>query len=195
MNQYAGYTGDQTFGDAIRKAYIYDMMTDGNAMTVQLINSWFDAEGNFVAFPNIFRTYLIFHAEATTDMITHILSGTAPEPGTYNMEPLYKDREMRPTMTAVHKIQQLWHLVYTALAESKLPTVYLKQAIDVGVDVNSDGSIHKPNHPFEAYDRVNYTVLGTNIVELDRASYYIHPDTTSTPVSYTHLTLPTNREV
>ena len=182
MNQYAGYTGDQTFGDAIRKAYIYDMMTDGNAMTVQLINSWFDAEGNFVAFPNIFRTYLIFHAEATTDMITHILSGTAPEPGTYNMEPLYKDREMRPTMTAVHKIQQLWHLVYTALAESKLPTVYLKQAIDVGVDVNSDGSIHKPNHPFEAYDRVNYTVLGTNIVELDRASYYIHPDTTSTHI-------------
>ena len=89
---------------------------------------------------------------------------------------------MRPTMTAVHKIQQLWYLVYTALAESKLPTVYLKQAIDVGVDVNSDGSIHKPNHPFEAYDRVNYTVLGTNIVELDRASYYIHPDTTSTHI-------------
>ena len=182
VNQYSGYTGDQEFGDTIRKAYIYDLLTDSNAKTIELINTWFDAEGNFVAFPNIFRTYLIFHATATTDMIKHILAGTAPEPGTYNFEPLYKDREMRPTMTAVHKIQQLWHLVYTALAESKLPTVYLKQTIDVGVDVNSDGSISKNNHPFEAYDRVNYTVLGTNIVELDRASYYIHPDTTSSKI-------------
>ena len=179
VNQYSGYTGDISFGDDIRKAYIYDLLTDGNAKTVELINNWFDAEGNFIAFPNIFRTYLIFHAQATTDMIKHILSGTAPEPGTYNLEPLYKDRELRPTMTAVHKIEQLWHLVYTALAESKLPTVFIKQAIDVGVDVNSDGSIFKPNHPFEAYDRVNYTVLGTNIVELDRSQYYIHPDTTS----------------
>ena len=65
--QYSGYGGDEAYGSSIRKAFIYDLLTDGNAATLQLVNSWFDAEGNFIAFPGVFRTYLIYHATAIKD--------------------------------------------------------------------------------------------------------------------------------
>ena len=58
-SNYTGYTGDESFGADIRKAFIYDLITDGNIKTLELVNSWFDSEGNFVAFQNIFRTIKI----------------------------------------------------------------------------------------------------------------------------------------
>ncbi|BCU96853.1 MAG: hypothetical protein CM15mV13_3150 [uncultured marine virus] len=68
------------------------------------------------------------------------------------------------------------------LERSSLPTVYLTEPIDVGVAVNTDGSIDSVGHKFEAYDVVNYIVLGTAVTELDRAQYYIHPNTTANKI-------------
>ena len=70
-------------------------------------------------------------------------------------------------------------MIDVALNRSTLPTIHLKHSIDVGTDVNTDGSIDAPlGHVFHAYDRVTYTVLGAAINELDRTEYFIHPDTT-----------------
>ena len=180
--QYSGYGGDEAYGSAIRKAFIYDLLTDGNAATLQLVNSWFDAEGNFIAFPGVFRTYLIYHATAIKDFCKEIIGQRATTPGVYNQEPTYTDRELRPTVYAEHKIDQLDHFIQTALLRSTPPTVILKQSFDAGVAVNTNGSITAAGHPFEAYDRVNYQVLGSNIAELTFTQYYIHPDTTANTI-------------
>lgn len=180
---YSGYGGDEAFGDSIRKAYAYDLLTDGNAKTLALVNSWFDAEGNFIAFPGVFRTYLIFHANAVKDMTKGILAQTAANPGIYNLEPVYLNRELRVTQSALDKIDQLDHLVQIALTRSKPPTTILRYNFDAGVAVNSNGSITVVgSHPFEAYDIVDYSVLGSALSELDREQYYIHPDTTASTI-------------
>ena len=179
MQNYGGYTGDETFSTNIRKALIYDLITDGNIKTLELVNSWFDAEGNFIAFPNIFRTYLLYHTAAVKDMVLKVLQQKADNPGPYNQEVPYENRELRPTETAQHKVWQLFHLIEVALNRSTLPTAYLKFQFNVGTMVNTDGSIDAPNgHLFQAYDRVTYTVLGSAIAELDKQVYFIHPDTT-----------------
>ena len=178
VQTYAGYNGDEDFGDSVRKAFIYDLLTDGNIATIDLVNSWFDAEGNFIAYPGIFRTQLIFHADAVKEMCVKIIKQKADNPGGYNQEIPYENKEYRPTETAEHKLHQLYHIIDVALNRSTFPSIYLKFNFDVGAQVNQNGSLDAPDgHNFEAYDRVTYTVLGTAIEELDRTTYIIHPDT------------------
>jgi len=182
VNNYSGYAAEIVFGTNIRKAMIYDIITGGNIATIQLVNSWFDSNGNFVAYPGVFRTYLIYHAEAIKEYMVNTVEQDCLNPGPNNSEVPYTNRELRPTATAVHKIHQLFHLVMTGLEKSSLPTVYLTEPVDVGVAVNTDGSIDSVGHKFEAYDLVNYIVLGTAITELDRSQYYIHPNTTANKI-------------
>ena len=110
----------------------------------------------------------------------NIIQQDAPDPGTYSNQPTYTDRELRATEYSVHKLNQLFHLIFVALERSTFPTLYLKQTFDAGVAVNTSGNyISAAGHPFEAYDRVKYTSLGTAIAELDREVYWIHPNTTA----------------
>ena len=189
LSQYPGYAGDATFADPIQKAIVYDFVTNGNARTLQLVNSWFDADGNFVAYPTLFRTRLLYHARMIKELMDHILLGTAPDPGVNANQPLYSldgtnpDRELRPTITASHKLHQLFHLILTALQYSQFPTTYLRTQFDAGVAVY-DGVINVANN-FEPYDRVEYIVLGSNIPELDGSVYYIHPNSTSSKIVLT----------
>jgi len=180
MTQYPGYGGDIAFADEILNAIVYDFITDGNAKVLQLVNGWFDSEGQFVAFPTLFRTRVLFHAQRIRIHMENIIRQDAPNPGTYSNQPTYTDRELRATEYSVHKLNQLFHLIFVALERSTFPTLYLKQTFDAGVAVNTSGNyISAAGHPFEAYDRVKYTSLGTAIAELDREVYWIHPNTTS----------------
>ena len=189
LTQYPGYAGDATFAVPIQNAIVYDFVTNGNARTLQLVNSWFDADGNFVAYPTLFRTRLLYHARMIKELMDHILLGTAPDPGVNANQPLYSldgtnpDRELRPTITASHKLHQLFHLILTALQYSQFPTTYLRTQFDAGVAVY-DGVINVANN-FEPYDRVEYIVLGSNIPELDGSVYYIHPNSTSSKIVLT----------
>ena len=189
LNQYPGYAGDASFAEPIQKAIVYDFITNGNARTLQLVNSWFDADGNFVAYPTLFRTRLLYHARMIKELMDHILKGTAPDPGVNANQPLYSldgtnpDRELRPTATASHKLHQLFHLILTALQYSQFPTTYLRTQFDAGVAVY-DGVINVANN-FEPYDRVAYIVLGSNIPELDGTTYYVHPNSTSNKIVLT----------
>ena len=180
MTQYPGYGGDISFADDILDAIVYDFITDGNAKTLQLVNGWFDSEGQFVAFPTLFRTRVLFHAQRVRNHMENIIQQDAPDPGTYSNQPTYTDRELRATEYSVHKLNQLFHLIFVALERSTFPTLYLKQTFDAGVAVNTSGNyISAAGHPFEAYDRVKYASLGTAIAELDREVYWIHPNTTA----------------
>ena len=189
LNQYPGYAGDASFAEPLQKAIVYDFITNGNARTLQLVNSWFDADGNFVAYPTLFRTRLLYHARMIKELMDHILKGTAPDPGVNANQPLYSldgtnpDRELRPTATASHKLHQLFHLILTALQYSQFPTTYLRTQFDAGVAVY-DGAINVANN-FEPYDRVAYIVLGSNIPELDGTTYYVHPNSTSNKIVLT----------
>tara|TARA_A200000113_G_scaffold226021_1_gene249552 strand:- start:21434 stop:43285 length:21852 start_codon:yes stop_codon:yes gene_type:complete len=48
------------FCQAVMKAVRYDMITGGNAGAFKLTQSWFDGEGNFIAFDNVVRSHLIY---------------------------------------------------------------------------------------------------------------------------------------
>jgi len=181
LSQYPGYQGNIEFADPIIKAVIYDFVTDGNARVTQLTNSWFDSEANFIAFPGVFRTRLVYHAQRLRDHMSAVIRQNAPNPGTWSNQPTYTDRELRATETSVHKLNQLFHLILTALQRSQYPSAYIKYTFDAGVAVSGNG-IDVTSHPFEAYDKVKYVVLGSAIPELNREFYYIHPSTTSTKI-------------
>ena len=140
MTQYPGYGGDISFADDILDAIVYDFITDGNAKTLQLVNGWFDSEGQFVAFPTLFRTRVLFHAQKVRNHMENIIQQDAPDPGTYSNQPTYTDRELRATEYSVHKLNQLFHLIFVALERSTFPTLYLKQTFDAGVAVNTSGN-------------------------------------------------------
>ncbi len=42
------------------KAVRYDMITGGNAGAFKLTQTWFDGEGNFIAFDNVVRSHLLY---------------------------------------------------------------------------------------------------------------------------------------
>ena len=48
------------FAEDVLKACRYDLVTGGNAGAFKLSQTWFDGEGNFIAFPTVTRSHLIY---------------------------------------------------------------------------------------------------------------------------------------
>ena len=179
--QYTAYSISDTLSDEIVKALQYDLITNGNAATLNLINSWFDAEGNFIAFQNEFRTRVVYHVNAIKQMVIDALQQDSPNPGTFINESAYRNREIRISNTAIQKVNYLFHLIMTGLERSSYPTVYLTKTFDAGVAV-SNSRINVTSHRLQAYDKVEYVVLGTSIPGLDKKFYWVHPLTTGTAI-------------
>tara|TARA_B100000287_G_scaffold183671_1_gene173701 strand:+ start:379 stop:19995 length:19617 start_codon:yes stop_codon:yes gene_type:complete len=48
------------FAQDVLKAVRYDLVTGGNAGAFKLSQTWFDGEGNFIAFPTVTRSHILF---------------------------------------------------------------------------------------------------------------------------------------
>ena len=181
IGQYSAYSIPDTLSDDIVKALQYDLITNGNAATLNLLNGWFNADGVFIAFQNEFRTRVVYHVNAIKQMAIDVLQQDAPNPGTYINESTYTDREIRLSTAATNKVNYLFHLLLTAIERSSYPQTYLTKTFDAGVAV-ANSRINVTSHRFQAYDKVEYTVLGTAIPGLDKKFYWIHPLTTATAI-------------
>ena len=66
VNQYPGTAATLQFADDMVVALLYDMNTGGNQGMLKLVNSWFDGEGNFIAFPTVVRQLSLIHISEPT---------------------------------------------------------------------------------------------------------------------------------
>ena len=67
--QYPGTGVEEQFAYDIIKAIVYDLNTGGNQGMLKLVNSWFDGEGNFIAFQGITRQHLLFYVTRIREYI------------------------------------------------------------------------------------------------------------------------------
>ena len=61
QSQYPTTNAEIGFAETIMDAVIYDLNTRGNAGMMKYVNTWFDGEGNFIAFPTVVRQHLVFY--------------------------------------------------------------------------------------------------------------------------------------
>ena len=73
VNQYPGTQATMQFADDMVVALLYDMNTGGNQGMLKLVNSWFDGEGNFIAFPNVVRQHLLFYTTRIREYVKRTL--------------------------------------------------------------------------------------------------------------------------
>ena len=59
--QYPGTLAPESFAQVVMDAIVYDLNTGGNSGAMKLANSWFDGEGNFIAYPDVTRQHLVFY--------------------------------------------------------------------------------------------------------------------------------------
>ncbi|UNH61325.1 baseplate wedge initiator [Synechococcus phage S-SZBM1] len=156
--QYPGTGATLDFSDVIVDALVYDLNTGGNQGMLKVVNSWFDGEGNFVAFQGITRQHLLFYVTRVREYVKRALydNNNAAEWGGYD---LYED----PTLTAAipnrfeyeaesteFRIDSSLNLAYFALSRSKAPSTNavtyinstdvqnLTNLYDEGEDYNTD---------------------------------------------------------
>ena len=69
QNNHPTTTADITFAENVVTALMYDLNTGGNQGTLKLVNSWFDGEGNFIAFENVVRQHLLYYVTRVREYV------------------------------------------------------------------------------------------------------------------------------
>ena len=91
QSQYPPTTAELSFAQDIMDAVIYDLNTRGNAGMMRYVNTWFDGEGNFIAFPGVVRQHLIFYllriAEAAKRISCLLYTSPSPRDATLSRMP------------------------------------------------------------------------------------------------------------
>ncbi|AOV61558.1 virion structural protein [Synechococcus phage S-WAM1] len=57
---YPTTVAEESFGDALIGGLLYDLNTGGNQGVLRIVNTWFDGEGNFIAFPDVTKQHLLW---------------------------------------------------------------------------------------------------------------------------------------
>ena len=70
---YPTTTADLAFGEALVKGLLYDLNTGGNVGILRLVNTWFDGEGNFIAFPDVTKQHLLWYVTRVSEYAKRIL--------------------------------------------------------------------------------------------------------------------------
>ena len=72
-NQYPGTAATLQFADDMVHSLLYDLNTGGNQGMLKLVNSWFDGEGNFIAFQDVVRQHLLFYTTRIREYVKRAL--------------------------------------------------------------------------------------------------------------------------
>ena len=72
-NQYPNTAITADFASEIVHALLYDLNTGGNQGMLKLVNSWFDGEGNFIAFQDVVRQHLLFYTTRIREYVKRAL--------------------------------------------------------------------------------------------------------------------------
>ena len=72
-NQYPNTAITADFASEIVHALLYDLNTGGNQGMLKLVNTWFDGEGNFIAFQDVVRQHLLFYTTRIREYVKRAL--------------------------------------------------------------------------------------------------------------------------
>jgi len=78
---YASTNVDISFVNDVLKALRYDMITGGNAGAFRLAQTWFDGEGNFIAFQDVTRSHLLYTLTRIREFVKSVLYLIDEDPG------------------------------------------------------------------------------------------------------------------
>ena len=70
---YPNTVAELSFGEALVKGLLYDLNTGGNVGILRLVNTWFDGEGNFIAFPDVTKQHLLWYVTRISEYAKRIL--------------------------------------------------------------------------------------------------------------------------
>jgi hypothetical protein len=178
------YTGTVDFADEIIKSIRHDLVTGGNANVIKHINSWFDGEGNFIAFSNINRTRLLSHLDNIRTLSINACKQTLTNPSPITFEPswVFPDdfdinekylisMELLDIETSEFKLRSLFNLYDYSLRYSTLPLNNSVTFIASSNVASSGSTINRP-HKFVVGDILEYIPLGESITSLVSNDYF-----------------------
>ena len=84
VTQYGSTEVTIDFINSTLKALRYDMTTGGNAGAFRFAQTWFDGEGNFIAFQNVVRTHLLYAVTRVREYTKSVLYQLTEDPGWAN---------------------------------------------------------------------------------------------------------------
>ena len=61
------------FANDVLAAVRYDLVTGGNSGAFELAQQWFDGEGNFIAFPTVVRTHILYCLTRVREYIKSVM--------------------------------------------------------------------------------------------------------------------------
>ena len=183
------------FAEAVLKAVRYDLTTGGNAGAFKLSQTWFDGEGNFIAFTNVTRTHILFCLTKIREFTKSILY----EPDHVGWDPyavyIHQDLEWNKE-AAEFMIDSSLNPLEFALEMSTFPTearVTFVASTDatnrltkneMGIDYNTDPDLVSLTPEVDVgYDRAEYRI------RIERPNNFRRGDVLSyIPASETSLT-------
>ena len=164
---------DISFAYDVLKAVRYDMITGGNAGAFRLAQTWFDGEGNFIAFQDVTRSHLIFALTRCREFIKSAMYQIEEDPGWDAYTTYVGDGERFPWFqeAAEFIIDSSLNPLEFALERSEFPTEAsvtfipssdlqnLSTTYEMGVDYNTDPSLVSLTPVVDVgYDRAEYRI-------------------------------------
>lgn len=73
QNAYPTTVAEQSFADTLLDGLLYDLNTGGNNGVLRIVNTWFDGEGNFIAFPDVTKQHLLWYVTRISEYCKRIL--------------------------------------------------------------------------------------------------------------------------
>jgi len=161
QSQYPGTAVTEDFGHSIMKAMIYDLNTGGNGGMMKLANTWFDGEGQFIAFDGIVRQHLLFYMLRLSEASKRIMydQNNTAEWGVDNRHFRYLDDTRMDAIeyrfeyeqeSTEFRLDASWNVANFALTRSQTPAnnkvtwinstdaTNLQNLYDEGTDWNTD---------------------------------------------------------
>ena len=171
---YASTNVDISFADAVLRAVRYDMVTGGNAGSFRLAQTWFDGEGNFIAFQDTTRSHLIYALTRCREYIKSALYLLDEDPGWAGYPTFAGDDGQRFEWfqeAAEFIIDSSLNPLEYALELSKFPTEAsvtfvastdaqnMKTSHEMGIDYNTDPALVLLTPVVEVgYERAEYRI-------------------------------------
>ena len=136
------------------KALRYDMITGGNAGAFRLAQTWFDGEGNFIAFQTTTRTHLLFAVTRVREYTKSVLYLLDEDPTWANYTTYREDDRLEYNQEASEFIiDSSLNPIEYALERSEFPTEAsvtwvpstdvqnISNTYEMGVDYNTDPAL------------------------------------------------------
>jgi hypothetical protein len=153
---YASTNVDIEFANEVLKAVRYDLITGGNAGAFRLAQTWFDGEGNFIAFQDVTRSHLLFYLTRIREYIKSVLYLVDEDPG-WDIYTIYRgedgerfewfqeavefiiDSSLNPLEFALERSQFSTEASVTWVPSTDVQNI--SNTYEMGVDYNTDPSL------------------------------------------------------